>query len=65
MKLLKSGKVMGKCSKTCGDGVIKEIKVCWSGKDCEGVTERAKACNIQNCPGKKFLLNILIIISKV
>lgn len=44
------------CSKTCGEGVSKRVRLCdnppqqGNGTICQGINSESKSCKISNCP---------------
>ena len=46
------------CSKSCGQGTMKQIRKCnnpapkHGGKNCTGLSEQKKDCEIRKCPGR-------------
>ena len=50
------------CGKTCGGGMLtktreKAQEAKHQGYDCTGASTITESCNVQECPGKRYILN--------
>ena len=56
----------GSCTKSCGGGTQTRQRQCSNpapahgGRNCAGASSESKPCNVHLCPGKLFLLTLLI-----